>query len=326
MMERLRLGTSDINISPISVGTWAMGGGDSWGESDENLSIETIHRALELGVNFLDTAPAYGNGFSEELVGKALKGKRSDCVLATKCGLVWGADDEGSVHKSRDGVVVRRNLSPNSLSRQVEASLKRLGTDYIDLLLTHWQSVEPFFTPIEETVQALEKLKQEGKIRSYGACNVSVDQLKEYQLHGNPVLIQERFSLLSRSKLEVLKYCEGTGLTFQAYSPLERGVLTGKAALQNQVVGSAKASVPWYEEKNRGKMMMLLDVLEEMATKYQCSVGNLAIAWTRQASPAMNVLCGARKPFQIEDNRKGASLSMSIDDWLTMDALAQKLI
>ncbi len=325
-MHKQKLGKSGIDVSPISLGTWAMGGGDSWGDSDENLSISTIHRALELGVNFLDTAPAYGNGFSEELVGKALKGKREACVLATKCGLVWGADDEGSVHRSRDGVVVRRNLSAKSLVKQVEMSLKRLDTEYIDLLLTHWQSVEPFFIPIEETVRTLEKLKQDGKIRSYGVCNVTVDQMKEYQQFGSPDLIQERFSLLNRSKLELLKYCEQEGLTFQAYSPLERGVLTGKAALQKQVVGSAKLSSPWYEEKNKEKMFGLLDSMETIAEKYECTVGNLAIAWTHQASPAMNVLCGARQPFQIEDNSKGADITLSSDDWVALDEMAQKLM
>lgn len=168
----MKLGNTDMEIPALALGTWAIGGGDSWGESDDALSIKTIHRSLELGVTFIDTAPAYGNGLSEELLGKALQGRRSSCIVATKCGLVWGADDEGSVHKSRDGVVIRRNLSPRSIQKQVEESLVRLKTDHIDLLLTHWQSIEPFFTPIEETVEALEALQKEGKIRSYGACNV----------------------------------------------------------------------------------------------------------------------------------------------------------
>ena len=321
----MKLGNTDIDISSIALGTWAMGGGDSWGESDETKSIRTVHKALDLGINFVDTAPAYGNGLSEELLSKALKGKRGQCVLATKCGLVWGSDDEGSVHKSRDGVVVRRNLSPKSLVAQVEQSLKRLDTDYLDLLLTHWQSIPPFFTPIEETVGVLEQLKKEGKIRSYGACNLSLDEVKEYQKYGNPVLIQERFSLLTRSKEESATYCAEHAITFQAYSPLERGLLTGKVNLDTAIVGTAKASVSWYNEQNRPKVLAMLSSLSQLAQKYDCTIGNIVIAWTEQASRTMNVLCGARKPEQIEENSKALSLVLSDKDWRFVDSLAKTL-
>ncbi|NCC63166.1 MAG: aldo/keto reductase [Spirochaetia bacterium] len=321
----MKLGNTDIDISSIALGTWAMGGGDSWKESDEQQSIRTVHRALDLGINFIDTAPAYGNGVSEELLSKALKGKRTQCVLASKCGLVWGPDDEGSVHKSRDGVIVRRNLSPKSIREQVEQSLKRLDTDYLDLLLTHWQSIPPFFTPIEETVAVLEKLKQEGKIRSYGACNLSLDALKEYRKFGNPVLVQERFSLLTRSKEESATYCAEYAITFQAYSPLERGLLTGKVDLETAIVGTAKASIPWYNEQNRPKVLAMLASLSQLSEKYDCSIGNIIIAWTSQASRTMNVLCGARKPEQIEENSKALAVVLSDKDWRFVEALAKTL-
>jgi len=173
-MQYKLLGNTDIRISALSLGTWAMGGGVSWGLSDGKESIHTIERALDVGINFIDTAPAYGNGSSEEILGHAVSAQRNKYILATKCGLIWGADDEGSVHKSRDGVTIRRNLSPVSIRAQVQESLKRLDTDYIDLLITHWQSIEPFYTPIEETVSVLEALKREGKIRAYGASNVTL--------------------------------------------------------------------------------------------------------------------------------------------------------
>ena len=212
-----------------------MGGGASWGPSDEKESARTIRTALDVGMNFLDTAPAYGNGLSEEILGRTLSDRRDKYVLATKCGLVWGPDDEGSVHKSRDGVTVRRNLSPKSIRVQVEESLKRLDTEYIDLLITHWQAIEPFATPIEETVFVLEELKREGKIRAYGASNVSMDQIREYQKFGSLSLVQERFSLLSRQNFEKAKYCDEANITFQAYSPLERGILTGKINLKDEI-------------------------------------------------------------------------------------------
>lgn len=325
MEERtMKLGNTDIMIPALALGTWAMGGGDSWGASDDELSIKTIHRSLELGVTFIDTAPAYGNGLSEELLGKALQGKRSSCILATKCGLVWGADDEGSVHRSRDGVVVRRNLSSQSLKKQVEESLVRLKTDYIDLLLTHWQSEPPFFTPIEETVATLEALQKEGKIRSYGACNVEMDQLKEYQKYGNPVLIQERYSMLTRSKADLASYCAEQAITFQAYSPLERGLLTGK--VKGEVTGSAKTSISWFQEGKKERVQAMLLSLEGMAEKYHATLGNLVIAWTKQAYPTMNVLCGARKPEQIEENAKALSLVLTQKDWNIIDSLARALI
>lgn len=321
----MKLGTTDIEVSSIALGTWAMGGGDSWGDGDPSLAIKTVHRSLELGINFIDTAPAYGNGLSEELLGTALEGKRHTAVLATKCGLVWGADDEGSVHKSCDGVTIRRNLSKKSIIKQVEESLFRLKTDYIDLLLTHWQSIPPFYTPVEETIEVFELLKQQGKIRCYGACNVSLEELKAYQKYGNPALVQERFSLLSRDKANLATYCADNQITFQAYSPLERGVLTGKAALSQNVVGTAKASVVWYKMENRAKVLTLLDSLETLAEKYHATVGNLVIAWTRQATSTMNVLCGARKPSQIEENSKAGSLILSTKDWTIIDSLARTL-
>ncbi|MGE4452936.1 MAG: aldo/keto reductase [Sphaerochaeta sp.] len=315
-----------MEVSPIALGTWAMGGGDSWGPSDEKASIKTVHRALEMGINFIDTAPAYGNGLSEELLGKALKEKRNECILATKCGLLWGAEDEGSVHKSRDGVVIRRNLSPGSIIEQVEKSLKRLETDHIDLLLTHWQSIPPFFTPIEETVQTMERLIAEGKIRSYGSCNLTQEQLKEYQRFGNPSLVQERFSLLTRSKQELASYCAEHDITFQAYSPLERGLLTGNVNLATKVVGTAKASVSWYDEVHRPQVLHLLDSLENLSRKYELSIASLVIAWTKQVSGTMNVLTGARRPEQIEENSTALSAVLSREDWKVIDDLARSLL
>ncbi|MGE4583929.1 MAG: aldo/keto reductase [Sphaerochaeta sp.] len=322
----MKLGGTDIEIPSLALGTWAMGGGDSWGESDRNLSIRTVHRALELGVTFIDTAPAYGNGTSERLLGDALEGKRSRCILATKCGLVWGAEDEGSVHKSRDGVVIRRNLSRSSLIKQVEESLRRLKTDYIDLLLTHWQPIPPFYTPIEEIVSTFEELRHQGKIRAYGACNVSLDELKEYQNVGSPALVQERFSMLTRNKAALSAYCAEQGLTFQAYSPLERGLLTGRVSLDSEVVGTAKASVTWFESERRAKVLHLLDALSDYAVKYDCTIGNLVLAWTKEASPTMNVLCGARKPEQIEENSKALGLHLSHRDWTIIDSMARSLL
>lgn len=325
-MQYNLLGNTDIRISELSLGTWAMGGGSSWGPSDEKESAQTISKALEVGINFLDTAPAYGNGSSEEILGRALRTHRKAYILATKCGLIWGADDEGSVHKSRDGVTIRRNLSPLSIRAQVEGSLKRLGTEYIDLLVTHWQSIEPFHTPIEETVGVLEALKREGKIRAYGASNVSLEQIREYQKFGTLSLVQEKFSLLSRQNLDKALYCARENITFQAYSPLERGILTGKIAPDSEVVGTAKASIPWFQPDKRSQVLAMLDKLTEMGDRYDCSVGTLVIAWTMAQTTTMNVLCGARKSEHLEENAQAASIHLRAEEITYIDNLAKALL
>ena len=325
-MQYKCLGNTDIRISALSLGTWAIGGGDSWGPSDEKESVHTIKKALDVGINFLDTAPAYGNGLSEEILGRAISTHRDKYIVATKCGLIWGPDDEGSVHKSRDGVTIRRNLSPKSIRLQVEESLARLNTEYIDLLITHWQSIEPFHTPIEETVSVLEDLKREGKIRAYGASNVTLEQVREYQKFGSLSLVQERFSLLSRQNLDKALYCADEHITFQAYSPLERGILTGKVDLTSEVVGTAKASVPWFQPEKRVEVLTMLDKLSEMGITYSCSVGTLVIAWTMAQTKTMNVLCGARKSEHIEENAQAASVHLGQEDLRYIDTLAKELL
>lgn len=325
-MEYRTLAATDIRIPVLSLGTWAMGGGDSWGPSDDKQSERAILRAKDMGMNYIDTAPAYGNGLSEELVGRVINADRHSYILATKCGLIWGDGDEGSVHKSRDGVTVRRNLSPQSIRTQVEMSLRRLKTDYLDMLITHWQSIEPYFTPIEETVATLTALQKEGKIRAFGASNVTLDQIKEYQKYGQLSLVQERYSLLSRQNEEKGRYCEEQGITFQAYSPLERGVLTGRRALTKTLTGTAKESIIWYQPEKREAVLTLLDGLEAISTRLGCSVGNLVIAWTINQMQTMNVLCGARKVEHVEENAKAALIEIPEQELLVMNSLTSKLL
>ena len=178
-MRYVKLGTTDIEISSIGLGSWGMGADANWGPTDDNDSVKTIEKALDAGITFIDTAPAYGLGHSEEIVGKALKGKRDKVILASKCGLIWGSDDdEGYIQMQRDGITLRRNLKRDSIRKEIEKSFKRLGTDYIDLYVTHWQTVEPFLVPIEETVSALLELKKEGKIRAIGISNITKEHFE----------------------------------------------------------------------------------------------------------------------------------------------------
>ncbi len=322
------LGNSEITVSKMALGTWAIGGGDSWGDSDERDSIKCIEKALDYGINYIDTAPAYGQGASESIVGKAISGKRSSYIISSKCGLVWGENDEGSVHKQRDGITVRRNLSTLSIRKQVEESLKRLGTDYIDVLITHWQSIEPFFTPIEETVECLEQLKTEGKILAYGASNVTKAQVTEYLKHGKLSVVQQKYSLLDRTSQSLMEHCRAHGITFQAFSPLERGMLTGTVSMDTVVVGTAKESIKWYKPELRQQVISMLDKITPLCTKYKCTVGNLILACTCQLSENMNVLVGARTPAQIKENANAMNIILEPDDiWFINDitrALAEK--
>ena len=187
------IGRSGVTASAVGLGTWAIGGW-MWGGTDERESIAAIQASLDAGVTLIDTAPAYGLGRSEEIVGKALAGRRDKAVIATKCGLVWHTD-KGRHFFDQDGRPVHRYLGRDAIRHEVEQSLKRLGTDYIDLYITHWQDPT---TPIEETMSALEELRQAGKIKGIGASNVGRGELEQYIAVGGLDAIQERFSMIDR--------------------------------------------------------------------------------------------------------------------------------
>ncbi|MBN1269111.1 MAG: aldo/keto reductase, partial [Kiritimatiellae bacterium] len=196
-MKTQPLGNSGIDATVIGLGTWAIGG-FMWGGTDEKESIAAIQAALDQGITLVDSAPAYGFGLAEELVGKAIRGRRDDVILATKCGLVW--DDASLQRNLKQGRnPLRRSLRPDSIRRELENSLRRLRTDHVDLYQTHWPHAE---TPIEDTMGALLELKEEGKLRAIGVSNVSLDQLKTYLKVGLVDSDQERYSMLDRKQEE----------------------------------------------------------------------------------------------------------------------------
>lgn len=325
-MQIRTLGQSGIQATAVALGTWAIGGDSSWGPSQEESSIRTIHAAHDLGITLVDTAPAYGLGNSEEVVGKAIKGNRDKYIISTKCGLVWD-QDEGFEHMARDGVVLRRELSPKSLRHQLEQSLTRLGTDYIDIFITHWQSMPPNFVPIEETMGALNDFIKEGKIRAIGISNVTPEQIEAYNACGPIALVQQKYSMLDRTCEEgVIPKCQELGIAFQAYSPLERGILTGKITMDSQAFGIAKKGIKWYEPENRKRIIAALEQFKPLCEKYHTSMASLVIAWTVARYPFINVLCGARKPEQIEDNVAGGSLVLEPEDARFMDEVVKVLL
>ncbi|MBP3888059.1 MAG: aldo/keto reductase [Cellulosilyticum sp.] len=314
-MQYMKVGNSDLEVSKIALGTWAIGGGSWWGDNDDMESIRTIHAALDLGVNLVDTAPVYGMGHSEEVVGKAIADRRNKVILSTKCGLMFDRT-EGSYYFSRDGKDVYKNLSKAAIMDSVEQSLRRLKTDYIDIMYTHWQCVEPFIVPVEETMDALMTLKKQGKIRVIGGSNMSKWHIEEYLKYGELDIIQEKYSLIDRRvEKEILPSSAEHQVTFQAYSPLEQGLLTGK--IRKDFVpapGSSREGKKWYKPENLPKIVDGVDSWKNLCEKYNCSYGNLAIAWVGSQSPLVNVLCGARKVEQIEENVKAGDIVLAPED------------
>lgn len=327
-METREIGRSGIRCSALGLGCWAIGGGTWWGDNDDRMSVDTILRAVDLGVNWVDTARVYGFGHSEEVVGKALKElPRDKVILSTKCALQW-YDEGGELHFSREGHNVYRDLSPKAIRRDLEVSLKTLGTDYIDVLYTHWQCKTYGLVPVAETMGELLKLKQEGKIRAIGASNVDLKILKDYVDAGQLDVIQEKLSILDRKpEAELLPFCEAHGVSLQTYSPIEQGLLAGKIA--NDYVlpeGSARQGKLWWRPENISKVNQMLEGWRELAEKYGCTLANLCVKWNSMLSPNIHVLCGARKLSQIEDTARSLDVPLTQEDFLRMKADADALI
>lgn len=314
-MNTIKIGKSDINTPLMAMGTWAIGGGTAWGENDDKLSVRTIDEAIDCGITWFDTAPVYNLGHSEEVVGKALKGKRHNVLISTKCGLEW--DYETPVfHKVMEGRNVYRDLSAKGIRKNLEDSLRRLQTDYIDIYYTHWQTPDFALYPLEETVGVLTELKKEGKIRAIGASNVTEDIIKGYCSLGQLDVIQEKYSILdSHIRSELAQVCEENKVSIQAYSPLEQGLLTGKVKADVKLAkGDVRNRNRFFSPENLPKVMRLLEHWKPLCLKYNCTMSNLVIACTAKTIDGLHVLCGARKPEQIRDNSGALLLTLEQSD------------
>lgn len=327
MLQR-ELGSSGIQASVIGFGAWAIGGW-MWGGADEKEAVKAIQAAIDNGINLIDTAPVYGFGHSETVVGKALKGGyRNKAVLATKCGLVW-TDTKGShFFDSSEGIIddddnssakyhVYRYLGPKSVRQEVEASLRRLGTDVIDVMQTHWQ--DPV-TPIEETAGELAKLKQEGKIRAIGCSNATPEDMDRYRSVAPLDVDQEKYSMLDR-ELEAnnLPYCKQNNVAFFAYSPLGQGLLTGRIG-PDRVFGpeDQRAADPRFSQENRKKMQTFLAEIKPAADKHGLTLGQLVAAWTVSQPGCSHALLGARNAQQVEENAKAGAAKLDVEDLAMM--------
>ena len=319
------IGKSGIEASVVALGTWGIGGGPNWADTDDAYSVGTIHKALDLGINMIDTAPVYGNGHSEEMVGRALKTvDRSKVILSTKCGW-WWKDDRGSEFMKRGDITLRRSLRPDTIREEIEMSLKRLGTDYIDIYFTHWPSIPPDLTPIAETMNCLLDLKKEGKIRAIGISNVTTEQAKEYLDVGQVDVIQDKYSAIDRAKeCDLLPLCIEEGMAFMAYSPLEAGLLSGKITMDTPV-SVAQGNQPWMKPENRPRALAFIDKLRGLAEKYDCTVAQLAIAFSLEQPGVSHLLLGARRESTIIENVKALDLTLEPADLVRIRGWAEAL-
>ena len=317
------IGGSGVTASAVGLGTWAIGGW-MWGGTDEAQSIAAIQASLDAGVTLIDTAPAYGLGRSEEIVGKAIAGRRDKAVIATKCGLVWHTH-KGRHFFDQDDRPVHRYLGRDAIIHEVEQSLRRLGTDHIDLYITHWQDAT---TPIEETVRALEDLKAAGKIRAIGASNVDRAELQGYIETGALDAIQERFSMIDREiEAEMLPLTVASAVSTLSYSSLALGLLSGTVGPDRIFSGDdQRKENPRFSVANRQKAKDFSDAIRPVAERHDASIAQLVIAWTLAQPGITFALCGARNPAQALDNARAGTLRLSVGDLEAIDAaLSAKL-
>ena len=318
-MQYRPLGTSGIEASIVGLGTAAIGGSDSQVAPDDKESIKAIHAALDAGVTLIDTAPSYGWGHSEDIVGKAIKDRRDQVVIATKCG-VWWEDKRGSYNGIKDGKEVNVSLRPDTITIEVENSLKRLGVDYIDLMQCHKPAIPPEETPIPETMGCLMDLKDKGKIRAIGVSNVSLDQLDAYRQAGDLATDQFRYSMLLRDReADILPYCAEHNIATLTYWSLEQGLLTGKVGpdrvfKEEDFRGNAGEWLPWFKLENRQRLLDVFAGWADLTEKHDCAIAQLTIAWTAAQLGSTHVLCGTRTVEQGIQNAGAGAVQLDSDE------------
>ena len=323
-MKYRTVGKTKIEASVVTLGAMGIGGGFRFPDADDDVSIRAIHAALDRGINIIDTAPVYGFGHSEELIGRAIRGKRDKVILSTKCGLWWG-DDEGSYRFTWDGHAVKRNLSPRTIRIEVEDSLRRLQTDHIDIYYTHNPACPPFLTPIEDTIATLLALRDEGKILAIGASNCTVDDIGHYLAADAIEIVQLKYNLLERGvEKDVLPICEANRLSLHAYSPLAAGLLTGRFAAGHTLNATEpRAANPLWTADVYPLALDFVDGLKKIAQARGTTPTAVSIAYLLAASPAVNVICGIGKESHVDGVVAGANLTLSDDEMAAMRALCK---
>lgn len=307
-MQTRQLGNSDLKITPIGVGAWAMGGGDwafSWGAQDDKDSIEAIDAALDAGVNWIDTAPVYGLGHSEEVVARAVAGRANKPYIFTKCGLVWNEKGE-----------VSRGLRKASIRREVEASLRRLKTDTIDLYQIHWPEPEE---EIEEGWRTLAELKKEGKVRWIGVSNFNVKQMKRAEKIAPITSLQPNYNAVTRDiEKEGLPYCEKRNIGVIVYSPMKSGLLSGKMTRERIKAlpkDDFRPRTPNFNEPLLTRNLGLVEVLRAIGERHGHTPGEVAIAWVlRDPTQVTGAIVGMRSAAQAKEMVRVADFRLNAEE------------
>jgi aryl-alcohol dehydrogenase-like predicted oxidoreductase len=300
-MRYRKLGSSSLEISVVSLGTWVFGG-DQWGETDDKESIAAIQKAIDSGINLIDTAPVYGSGHSEEVVGKAIKGRRNQVFIATKCGL------------QRKGKTYKRSLKPSQIRKDLEGSLSRLKVERIDLYQCHWPDPN---TPIEETLEEMVKMQSEGKISYIGVSNFDLPLLEKAIKVAPIVSIQAQFSLLERSiERDIFPFCREKGIGVMTYGSLASGILSGKYEKQPtfKKTDARYFFYPFYREPYWSLSRTLISEIKKIAQENGKPVAQVAINWVIHQPGVTTAIVGARTPEQVEINAGSGDWELSEDD------------
>ncbi|MGA8744145.1 MAG: aldo/keto reductase [Terracidiphilus sp.] len=307
------LGNSDLHLTPIGFGAWAIGGGNwefAWGPQDDNESIAAIHRALDLGVNWIDTAAIYGLGHSEEVVAKAVKTSSHKPYVFTKCSMRWNDDR-----------TIYRSLQAKSLEEELHNSLRRLGRDTIDLYQIHWPNPE---TEIEEGWAALAKFNEQGKIRYTGVSNFNVDQMKRAQKIAPITSLQPPYSMLRRAiEEEVLPFAQANNIGVINYSPMVSGLLTGKMSAErvaNLPQDDWRRRAAEFNEPRLSRNLRLVELLREIGKPHNVEPGVVAVAWTLHHPAITASIVGGRSPLQVEGLAPALHFRLSDEEYRRINA------
>ena len=316
-MKAKRLGNSDLNITPIGFGAWAIGGSGwefAWGGQDDSDSVAAIHEALDAGVNWIDTAAVYGLGHSEEVVARALAGMSNRPYVFTKCSMIW--DEQRQIGLSLKGASIRR---------ECEASLRRLGVDAIDLYQIHWPDPEE---DIEEGWATMAKLKEEGKLRNIGVSNFDIGQMQRALDIAPITSLQPRFSLIHREvEEEILPFAAWQEIGVIAYSPMASGLLTGamtRERIEQMPADDWRRSHPDFKEPLLSRNLRLVRLLKAIGAHHGCTPAEVAVAWVLHNRAVTGAIVGARKPGQVRGVLGAAGLRLSLTEVAEFEAFFAK--
>lgn len=316
-MEKRRLGKSDLEITPIGIGAWAMGGGGwtwSWGPQDDQESIAAIQAGLDRGINWIDTAAVYGLGHSEEVVARALEGRSSRPYVFTKCALVW--NEKGEISNS---------LKAESIRRECEASLRRLRVDAIDLYQVHWPDPDP---DIEEGWTEMARLKEEGKVRNIGVSNFNAQQMKRALSIAPITSLQPPYSILNPDvEDEVPPFARRNNIGVIVYSPMYSGLLTGAMTRQriaNFAPDDWRSHNANFQEPLLSRNLRLVELLREIGHRYGRTAGEVAIAWTLHNPAVTGAIVGVRSPRQVEGISGAGEFRLSTGEYTEIQSAVQQ--